>query len=148
MDKSQIGFIDFIVRPLFQAFHEYFPIPNIMTNIEANKTHWAEMANNRRISLTVTIKAVSTLHKMRRNSLVNLAAGNITAPSAGHVSETMDNSTFVKKLKSAAFGNEELDIGTTTTNNNMNPEAYESFKTKRRKSIIVQQRRASSAIAE
>ena len=144
MDKSQIGFIDFIVRPLFQAFHEHFPIPSIMANIDANKTHWTERANNRRLSLSVTIKAVSTLHRMRRNSLVNLAAGNITAPSAGHVSETIDNSTFVKNLKAAAFSNEEQDIAA----NNINPEAYESFKTKRRKSIIVQQRRASNAITE
>lgn len=39
--KCQLGFIDFIVRPMFDAMNAFIPIPEIMHNIELNRRKWA-----------------------------------------------------------------------------------------------------------
>ena len=140
INKSQIGFIDFATRPLFTALNAHFPISGLLANIEANKAHWEQIGNKRKISLTVTVKAITTAHRIRRNSLVNLAAGTLPPenPNHTHVSENIDNHTFMKNLRTAAFGAADQQGNNPQSQVPFNePEKYESFKTKRRRSMMI-----------
>ncbi|KAI9338397.1 hypothetical protein DFJ73DRAFT_620658, partial [Zopfochytrium polystomum] len=38
--SSQIGFIDFVIAPLFDAFEKFEPIPGLLANLRRNKEHW------------------------------------------------------------------------------------------------------------
>jgi hypothetical protein len=38
--SSQIGFIDYVIIPLFEAYEKYNSIPHIMTNLSRNREHW------------------------------------------------------------------------------------------------------------
>ncbi|KAJ3415184.1 Calcium/calmodulin-dependent 3',5'-cyclic nucleotide phosphodiesterase 1B [Chytridiales sp. JEL 0842] len=38
--SSQIGFIDYVIIPLFEAYEKYSPIPHMMMNLTRNREHW------------------------------------------------------------------------------------------------------------
>lgn len=40
--SSQIGFIDFVVNPLFEAFDRYIAIPSIMDTLRTNRNIWVQ----------------------------------------------------------------------------------------------------------
>ncbi|EPZ33403.1 HD-domain/PDEase-like protein [Rozella allomycis CSF55] len=37
---AQVGFIDFICWPIFDAFNNYLPMPEVMENLKMNKDYW------------------------------------------------------------------------------------------------------------
>ncbi|KAJ3115749.1 hypothetical protein HDU96_000080 [Phlyctochytrium bullatum] len=41
--SSQVGFIDYVILPLFEAYNNYIPIPNIMEDLRRNRDHWMYM---------------------------------------------------------------------------------------------------------
>eukprot|EP00842_Homolaphlyctis_polyrhiza_P004631 jgi/Hompol1/5169/HPOL_004197-RA len=41
--SSQIGFIDYVVMPLFEALDKYQPIPSILSRLQRNREHWAQL---------------------------------------------------------------------------------------------------------
>ncbi|XP_068083282.1 high affinity cAMP-specific and IBMX-insensitive 3',5'-cyclic phosphodiesterase 8 isoform X2 [Anabrus simplex] len=41
--KSQIGFMDFIINDMFEAWEDFVEMPELMTNLEANYRFWKEM---------------------------------------------------------------------------------------------------------
>ncbi|KAI8838979.1 hypothetical protein BC829DRAFT_454155 [Chytridium lagenaria] len=38
--SSQVGFIDYVILPLFEAYDKYIPIPHIMDDLRRNRDHW------------------------------------------------------------------------------------------------------------
>ncbi|KAJ3084719.1 hypothetical protein HDU99_006153 [Rhizoclosmatium hyalinum] len=38
--SSQIGFMDYVLLPLFEAVNKYIEIPHILGNLQANREHW------------------------------------------------------------------------------------------------------------
>ncbi|KAI9340919.1 hypothetical protein BDR26DRAFT_802473, partial [Obelidium mucronatum] len=38
--SSQIGFMDYVLLPLFDAVNKYIEIPHILGNLQANREHW------------------------------------------------------------------------------------------------------------
>jgi hypothetical protein len=38
--SCQIGFIDFVVQPLYAAFVSYQPLPNIINQLSKNREYW------------------------------------------------------------------------------------------------------------
>jgi hypothetical protein len=38
--SSQIGFIDFVIVPLFEAFDKYCEIPQVLEHLRKNREHW------------------------------------------------------------------------------------------------------------
>nr|KAJ3423179.1 cAMP-specific 3',5'-cyclic phosphodiesterase 4D [Polyrhizophydium stewartii] len=41
--SSQIGFIDYVVMPLFDALDKFQPIPNILNRLQRNREYWAQL---------------------------------------------------------------------------------------------------------
>lgn len=41
--SSQIGFIDYVVNPLFEAFDKYIPIPNAVKTLQRNRDYWGNL---------------------------------------------------------------------------------------------------------
>ncbi|KAI8925661.1 hypothetical protein BC831DRAFT_400936 [Entophlyctis helioformis] len=41
--SSQIGFIDYVVMPLFDALDKFLPIPSILNRLQRNREHWAQL---------------------------------------------------------------------------------------------------------
>ncbi|KAJ3209837.1 cAMP-specific 3',5'-cyclic phosphodiesterase 4A [Dinochytrium kinnereticum] len=41
--SSQVGFIDYVILPLFEAYDKYIPIPHIMEDLRRNRDHWMYM---------------------------------------------------------------------------------------------------------
>jgi len=41
--SAQTGFMDFIVRPLFESFDHYSPIPNVIAYLQQNRDRWSKV---------------------------------------------------------------------------------------------------------
>ncbi|KAJ3074827.1 hypothetical protein HDU98_010096 [Podochytrium sp. JEL0797] len=41
--SSQIGFMDYVLLPLFEAVNKYIEIPHILGNLQANREHWVKL---------------------------------------------------------------------------------------------------------
>ncbi|RKP21712.1 HD-domain/PDEase-like protein [Rozella allomycis CSF55] len=61
--KSQIGFIEYVCKPLFQAFNEVFNIPDIVSNLNSNHEYWASKSKKKFKSAVLKVEAVNTLSR-------------------------------------------------------------------------------------
>lgn len=43
--SCQVGFIDYVVSPLFDAFDKYIAIPNIKKRMASNREYWGDLKN-------------------------------------------------------------------------------------------------------
>ncbi|KAB7501368.1 High affinity cAMP-specific and IBMX-insensitive 3',5'-cyclic phosphodiesterase 8B [Armadillidium nasatum] len=57
--KSQIGFIDFFIFDMFEAWHELAQIPELMGHLKENYHYWKEMDERERKTLTASLELKS-----------------------------------------------------------------------------------------
>ncbi|RXG69901.1 High affinity cAMP-specific and IBMX-insensitive 3',5'-cyclic phosphodiesterase 8A [Armadillidium vulgare] len=57
--KSQIGFIDFFIFDMFEAWHELAQIPELMEHLKENYHYWKEMDERELKALTVSLELKS-----------------------------------------------------------------------------------------
>ncbi|KAJ3190549.1 cAMP-specific 3',5'-cyclic phosphodiesterase 4A [Irineochytrium annulatum] len=62
--SSQIGFIDYVILPLFDAYDKYNPIPHIMEHLKRNRDHWGYL------------KALGVIHMANVTPPTNHPTGN------------------------------------------------------------------------
>ncbi|KAJ3378170.1 hypothetical protein HDU84_007886 [Entophlyctis sp. JEL0112] len=67
--SSQIGFMDYVLLPLFEAVNKYIEIPHVLENLLANREHWVKL---RTLGITQMAQVITPAELATKEAAANM----------------------------------------------------------------------------
>ncbi|TPX67013.1 hypothetical protein CcCBS67573_g07651 [Chytriomyces confervae] len=84
--SSQIGFMDYVLLPLFEAVNKYIEVPHILGSLQANREHWVKL---RTCGVVQLAHVVSPAEMEKREAAAREAVLAVTGLSTGGVKSSV-----------------------------------------------------------
>ncbi|KAJ3146562.1 cAMP-specific 3',5'-cyclic phosphodiesterase 4A [Irineochytrium annulatum] len=91
--SSQIGFIDYVILPLFEAYDKYAPISHVMEHLKRNRDHWSYLKS---LGVVHMANVIPPTLQSAASYYMTGNGGNTTNSSSAHTRESSSHVVIVK----------------------------------------------------
>ncbi|KAJ3222868.1 cAMP-specific 3',5'-cyclic phosphodiesterase 4D [Chytriomyces hyalinus] len=84
--SSQIGFMDYVLLPLFEAVNKYIEVPHILGSLQANREHWVKL---RTCGVVHLAHVISPAEMEKREAAAREAAAAVPGLSTGGIKSSV-----------------------------------------------------------